>query len=109
MLYLRLICPSERTSEVRSLLDRSVGVAHLVVLPSAAVRPQGDVVEAVLARECVDGVLAALTAMSLARDGAIMLEELDTVLSDAAEVAEEAAPGEGADAVVWDELIAPDR
>ena len=106
MLYLRLICPSERTGEVRTLLDRSVGVAHLVVLPGAAVRPAGDVVEAVLARECVDGVLTALTALSLARDGAIMLEDLDTVLSDAADVAEEAAPGEGVDAVVWDELIA---
>ena len=39
-------------------------------------------------------------------DGAITLESLDTVLSDAADAAEEAAPGQGADAVVWDELIA---
>ena len=106
MLHLRLICPTERTRQVCDLLDRSVGVAHLVVLPGAAVRPPGDVVEADLARECVDEVLAGLTALSLDHDGAITLQSLDTVLSDAAETAEEAAPGEGVDAVVWDELIA---
>ena len=106
MLHLRLICPTERTGQVRGLLDRSVGVAHLVVLPGAAVRPPGDVIEADLARECVDEVLAGLTALSLDHDGAITLQSLDTVLSDAAETAEEAAPGEGVDAVVWDELIA---
>ena len=33
------------------------------------------------------------------------VESLDTVLSDAADEAERAAPGEGVDAVVWDELI----
>ena len=87
------------------MLDRAVAVAHVVVLRGAAVRPPGDVIEADLARECVDAVLAELTDRSLDRDGAITLESLDTVLSDAATRAEEAAPGDGADAVVWEELI----
>jgi hypothetical protein len=106
VLHLRLICPVERTDEVGELLERSVGVAHLAVFRGAAVRPAGDVVEADLARECADEVLAALTALSVDRDGAITLESLDTVLSDAADAAEEAAPGQGTDAVVWDELVA---
>jgi hypothetical protein len=106
LLHLRVICPPARTRDVRDLVDRSVGVAHLMVLPGAAVRPPGDVLEADLARECVDELLAGLTALWLDHDGAITLENLDTVLSDAAEAAEEAAPGEGVDAVVWDELIA---
>lgn len=106
MLHLRLICPADRTDEVCEILDRAVGVAHMVVLRGAAVRPAGDVVEADLARECVDGVLAELTDRALDHDGAITLKSLDTVLSDAATRAEEAAPGEGADAVVWEELIA---
>jgi hypothetical protein len=50
-------------------------------------------------------VLAGLTALSLDHDGAITLESLDTVLSDAADAAEEPAPGQGTDAVVWDELV----
>ena len=106
MLHLRLICPSDRTGRVCDLLDRSVGVTHVAVFRGVAVRPAGDVIEADLARECVDELLAELSALSLDHDGAITLEALDTVLSDAAEAAEKAAPGEGADAVVWDELIA---
>jgi uncharacterized hydrophobic protein (TIGR00271 family) len=78
----------------------------MAVFRGVAVRPPGDVIEADLARECVDAVLAELTDLSLDRDGAITLESLDTVLSDAATRAEEDAPGEGADAVVWEELIA---
>lgn len=106
MLHLRVICPPERTPEVRRLLDRTVGVAHVVVLPGVAVRPAGDVVEADVARECADGLLGGLTDLGLDHDGGITLESLDTVLSDRADAAEEDAPGEGADAVVWDGLIA---
>jgi uncharacterized hydrophobic protein (TIGR00271 family) len=106
VLHLRLICPPERTVQVNGILGRSVGVAHVAVFRGAAVRPPGDVVEADMARECVDGLLAELTALGLDHDGAITLQNLDTVLSDAADAAEEAAPGEGVDAVVWDELIA---
>jgi uncharacterized hydrophobic protein (TIGR00271 family) len=105
VLHLRLISPPERTAEVRDLLERCVGVAHLVVFPGAAVRPAGDVVEADLARESVDELLDEFTARSLDRDGAITLEGLDPVLSSAADEAERAAPGEGVDAVVWDELV----
>jgi hypothetical protein len=46
-----------------------------------------------VARECVDALLVKLDALSLGRDGAITMESLDTVLSDAAEAAEAAAPG----------------
>ena len=87
------------------LLDRSVGVAHVAVFPGAAVRPPGDVIEADLARECVDAMLTELESLGLAHYGAVTVESLDTVLSDAADEAERAAPGEGVDAVVWDELI----
>jgi uncharacterized hydrophobic protein (TIGR00271 family) len=105
VLHLRLICPPDRTGQVMDLLDRSVGVAHVAVFPGAAVRPPGDVIEADLARECVDAMLTELESLGLAHYGAVTVESLDTVLSDAADEAERAAPGEGVDAVVWDELI----
>jgi uncharacterized hydrophobic protein (TIGR00271 family) len=105
VLHLRLICPPDRTGQVMDLLDRSVGVAHVAVFPGAAVRPPGDVIEADLARECVDAMLTELASLGLAHHGAVTVESLDTVLSDAADEAERAAPGEGVDAVVWDELI----
>jgi uncharacterized hydrophobic protein (TIGR00271 family) len=105
VLHLRLICPPDRTGQVMDLLDRSIGVAHVALFPEAAVRPPGDVIEADLARECVDAMLTELASFGLAHHGAVTVESLDTVLSDAADEAERAAPGEGVDAVVWDELI----
>ena len=59
MLHLRLICPAGRTDQIVELLDRTAGVAHLAAFRGTAVRPPGDVVEADIARECADGVLAA--------------------------------------------------
>ena len=107
MLHLRLICPSERTDEVGELLDRSVGVAHTCGDP----RRGGSAARGTWSRRTSPGnaptrCSPGSTALSLDHDGAITLESLDTVLSDAADAAEEAAPGEGVDAVVWDELIA---
>lgn len=105
MLHLRVISPADVTDQVCTALRERQGVAHLAVMRGAAVQPEGDMVEADVARECVDDLLADLSALGVDHSGGITLEQLDTVLSDAADAAEEAAPGEGADAVVWDELI----
>ncbi|HTF52080.1 MAG TPA: DUF389 domain-containing protein [Pseudonocardia sp.] len=106
MLHLRVLCPAEQSEQVRQLLLDSPGVAHLTVLPGVAVRPPGDVLEATLTRECADDVLDALTNLGVDRSGGITLEAIDTVLSDSADAAEAAVPGDPADAVIWDELIA---
>ena len=63
-------------------------------------------VEADLAREAADEVIAGLCELGLDHSGGITLEQIDTALSDAADRAEERAPGDGADAVVWEELLA---
>ncbi|SDN69750.1 DUF389 domain-containing protein [Allokutzneria albata] len=106
MLHLRIVCPPERTEAVLGVLRAAAGATHLVLLPGAGLEPAGDVVEADVAREAADDVLAELCAMQLDHDGAITLETIDTSLSDAADRAEADAPGDGADAVVWEELIA---
>lgn len=106
MLHLRVICPSEHTEAVVGLLRDHPGAAHVVLLPGAAVVPAGDVIEADVAREAADDMLAALCEHGVDHSGGITLEQLDTVVSDAADKAEEEAPGDGADAVVWEELLA---
>ena len=105
MLHLRVVCPVAHTSDVLELLRQQDGATHVVLLRGAAVEPEGDVVEADLARESADEVVGALTALEIDRVGGITLEQIDTALSDAADRAEEAAPGDGADAVVWGELL----
>ncbi|WP_018564829.1 DUF389 domain-containing protein [Streptomyces sp. PsTaAH-124] len=104
MLHLRLITPAGRTDEVAALIEGTVGTAHLVVLPGAARSPAGDVVMCDVAREAADELLDGLRELGIDRSGSIAVESIDLTLSDRAERAEEEAPGEAADAVLWEEL-----
>ena len=103
---MRVISPDAQTGEVRDLLLDEPGATHVTVLPGVALQPAGDVVEADVTRESVDVLLNALCELGIDRAGGVTLEAIDTSLSDAADAAEEAAPGDPADAVIWDELVA---
>ncbi|KRV46817.1 hypothetical protein AQ490_08470 [Wenjunlia vitaminophila] len=104
MLHLRLIVPTDRTEKIVAMLDRAVGTTHLTVLPGAARRPPGDVVTCDVAREAAHEVLTALRERGLGDEGAITMEDLDLTLSRYAEQADREAPGEPADAVVWESM-----
>ncbi len=106
MLHLRITCAAGLTDAVLDVLRNNPGTVHLTVVHGAAVDPPGDLVQADVVREAADGVLADLCGLGVDHVGGITLGSLDTVLSDAAEAAAVAAPGDPADAVVWDELIA---
>ncbi|MFE3633370.1 DUF389 domain-containing protein [Streptomyces cellostaticus] len=104
MLHLRLITPAEKTDEVVRLIEKTVGTTHLVVLPGAAREPAGDVVQCDVAREACDELIGALQRLDLERTGSITVENIDLSLSRRADRAEEEAPGEAADAVLWEQL-----
>lgn len=104
MLHLRLITPAEKTDDVVHLIENTIGTTHLVVLPGAARNPAGDVVMCDVAREAGDELLGALRESGLAETGSIAVENIDLSLSKRADKAEEEAPGEGADAVLWEHL-----
>ncbi|MFB8759537.1 DUF389 domain-containing protein [Streptomyces nigra] len=104
MLHLRLISPPERTDDVVRLIERTVGTAHLVVLSGAARDPAGDLVLCDVARESGDALLTGLQRLGIEDDGSIAVENVDLSLSRRAEQAEKDAPGEAADAVLWDHL-----
>ncbi|GAA2487367.1 DUF389 domain-containing protein [Streptomyces thermolineatus] len=105
MLHLRLIVPSARTEEVCVLLEERAGTAHLAVLPGAARTPPGDVVMCDVAREAADELLDDLRGLGLDEHGSISVDSVDLSLSRQAERAKDEAPGEGADAVVWESLV----
>ncbi|MFJ9022598.1 DUF389 domain-containing protein [Streptomyces sp. NPDC102259] len=104
MLHLRLITPSRSTDDVVALIENTVGTTHLVVLPGAARNPAGDVVLCDVAREAGDELLTGLQELGLDKTGSIAVENIDLSLSLRADKAEEEAPGEGADAVLWEHL-----
>ncbi|GHH08009.1 DUF389 domain-containing protein [Streptomyces rubradiris] len=105
MLHLRLITPAGQTEEVVRLIERTVGTTHLVVLPGTARDPVGDLVLCDVAREAADELIAGLRRLGLEDTGSIAVEDIGLSLSRRAEEAEKEAPGEGADAVLWEGLI----
>ncbi|MCX4916454.1 DUF389 domain-containing protein [Streptomyces sp. NBC_00687] len=104
MLHLRLITPADRTDDVVRLIEATVGTAHVVVLPGAARNPAGDAVLCDVAREAGDELIGGLRDLGIDRTGSIAVEDIDLSLSKRADKAEADAPGEGADAVLWEHL-----
>lgn len=104
MLHLRLITPAGKTDDVVRLIENTVGTAHLVVVPGAARNPAGDVVMVDVAREAGDELISGLQELDLEKTGSIAVENIDLSLSKRADKAEDEAPGEGVDAVLWEHL-----
>lgn len=104
MLHLRLITPPDKTDDVVRLIEKTVGATHLAVLPGAARNPAGDLVLCDVAREAGDELLTKLQELGIEESGSIAVENIDLSLSKRADKAEEEAPGEGADAVLWEHL-----
>ncbi|WP_333773711.1 DUF389 domain-containing protein [Streptomyces sp. IBSBF 3136] len=104
MLHLRLITPSDKTDDVVRLIEKTVGTTHLAVVPGAARTPAGDVVMCDVAREAGDELLTGLQRLGIGNTGSIAVENIDLSLSERADKAEAEAPGESADAVLWEHL-----
>ena len=104
MLHLRLIVPHEQADTIVAGLASFPGVAHLVRRAGTAVRPPGEVVTCDVVREAANDVVEWLQDHGIHHEGAISVEAVEATVSDAAAAAEEAAPGEASDALVWEEL-----
>jgi len=109
VVHLRLIVPSEVADRVVDHLVAHPGVAHVVHLPSLTTSPPGQVVLCDVVREAANEVIEWLQGQGVHRGGAISVEAVQAVVSDAAAAAERRAPGQGADALVWEELDARAR
>ncbi|MFC4373599.1 DUF389 domain-containing protein [Nocardia halotolerans] len=105
MLHLRVISPAAQTSALLRVLRADGGVTHLTVARGAAVDPAGDLVQADVAREAANKVLADVQALGIVHTGGLTVSAVESVFSDAAERATRAAPGDPDDTVVWDELL----
>jgi uncharacterized hydrophobic protein (TIGR00271 family) len=104
VLHLRIIVPADRTAQVQALLTAETAVTHVIVLPGAARSPDGDLVMCDVVREGTSNLIARLRELNVDRDGSIMVEHVDTVVSAAANRAQDRVPGLGVDAVVWEQI-----
>ncbi len=104
IVQVRICIPGELSGVVVESCTAQVGVAEVALEKGASVMPPGDVVQVLLARESVEGLVEKLHALDVQQRGSISVIMPDLVLSDRADRAEAEAPGEGADAVIWDEV-----
>jgi uncharacterized hydrophobic protein (TIGR00271 family) len=102
MLHLRIVCPQETAGRVVDALGEHAGV---VAIRLAGESSSGYEVTADLARECAHAVLESLHDLDVVDTGMITMEPLDTAIGALVDKAERDAPGEGADALIWDELL----
>lgn len=106
MFHLRVVCAPHRTDDVLGFLRADDATTNLVVLHGAALQPAGDVVLCDVAREDTSVILADLRRLGVTVDGSIALERVELADSDQARDAILSAPGEEADAVVWETVEA---
>jgi uncharacterized hydrophobic protein (TIGR00271 family) len=104
MIHLRIVAPEDVAHRALEVLEGSPAVLNIVHLHGAARKPDGDLILCDVAREEASVIIGDLKELDIPRVGSIAVEHIDTALSDAAEKAEEAAPGLPSDAVVWEEV-----
>ncbi|HET8599487.1 MAG TPA: DUF389 domain-containing protein [Segeticoccus sp.] len=102
MLHLRLRVPGELVDRVVALFESERSAVNLLVLPQAYRDPVGTMVMADLPRESAEPVLSALHELGVSDRGSITIVDDQVVISKAAEEAEQAAPGDPEDVVIWD-------
>lgn len=104
MQHLRITSPRAMTPAVLDLLREDPAVTGLTCVHGAALRPEGDLVEADLPREAVNEVVDALRVIGVHREGSVHVVPVATWTSQPALDAERETPGSSADAVVWAEV-----
>ena len=104
MIHLRIVAPEEVAHQALEVLGSSPAVLNIVHLHGAAQKPAGDVILCDVAKEEASVILGDLKELEIPRVGSISLEHIDTQISDAADRAEQFAPGAPSDAVVWEQV-----
>lgn len=102
MLHLRLVVPRDCWEEVIERLGAHPGVVHLAADAGTSTKPDGRVVTCDVVREAGNDVIEWLQDLGVHRQGAITVVSIDTAVSDAAARAEADAPGNAADAMIWE-------
>jgi uncharacterized hydrophobic protein (TIGR00271 family) len=104
IVQLRICIPPDLSDLVVESCTKQTGAAEVAVHKGASVLPPGDVVVVHIARESVEDLLEKLHVLRAPELGSVSISMPELVLSNRADRAEAAAPGDGADAMIWDEV-----
>ncbi len=86
---------------VLTALRDDPAITSLSCVRDASLEPQGDVVEADVAREAMNDVVDRLRRLGVHHEGTIHIQPVVTWLSQSGHEAERRTPGSSADSVVW--------
>jgi len=106
VVHLRIVAPHADAEQALERLKAHEAVCHLIHLEGVAQNPPGDVLLADVPREVASVIVAELRDLGIHRGGAISIEPIEVQLSDKSDEAERLAPGDPADAVIWEEIEA---
>lgn len=104
MLRLTVTTPSGLTEAVTDVLAGSDAVSVLSVAHGVALKPEGDLVRANVAREGANHVIDQLRQLGVHEHGCLEIEAVSTWVSRPGYEADERTPGSSADAVVWPQV-----
>lgn len=104
MLRLTVTTPSELTNAVTDVLASSETVSVLSVARGVALKPEGDLVRANVAREGADRIIDQLRRLGVHEQGCIEIETVSTWVSRPGDEVDEHTPGSSADAMVWPQV-----
>jgi uncharacterized hydrophobic protein (TIGR00271 family) len=102
VLHVRVVSPPDVTSGLVDHLAEDGGVINMVVLPSAAIHPDGDAVQFDVMTGSANGVIRQLRSHGLDRTSSIIVENVDAVLADPAGRPDWKPSYHGENAPVWD-------
>lgn len=109
MLSVRVSAPAPLAEELRERLSTDPTVSDVTVLRGACLDGRGDLLLFDMARENANNVMRMLRHAGVPEQGSIAVYDPVTVVSDAADAAERAAPGHPADGVLWAQLADSSR
>ncbi|WP_115790394.1 DUF389 domain-containing protein [Arthrobacter silvisoli] len=104
IVQLRICVPATLSGTVVDLCMGHAGSAEIAVFRGSSVVPAGDVITVQLARESVEGLMEELHGLGVPELGSVSASTPELVLSERADKASQEVPGEGPDAVIWDEV-----
>ena len=109
MLTVRVTAAHDLAEQLHATLTKEPTVCDLAVIPGAALEGRGDLLLFEMARENANNIMRLLRHSGVPSNGAIVVLEPLTVVSDAAIAAERAASGHPADGVLWAQLADKSR
>lgn len=103
-LQIRIVGPSGTAESVIAILRSHPGVSEISRMEGASLVPEGDVIVLQAVRECVEELLEKLHELNIGHEGSVSVTSPELIISDRLDEAEGEVAGDGADAIIWDEV-----